>query len=246
MIDFIPYKLLNWINMDQLQMTHKVCWNNLSSNPNAIHILENNFDKIDWDKLSGNPNAIHILEKNLDKINWDKLSENPNAIDILRIFRCKKQNIYKINFDYLFENSNAMRVLRALESPLYNKSNQDPQNDYIISDTCKHNWVWLSENPNAIHILEQNLDKVNWIMLSKNPNAIHILEKNLDKVNWIMLSKNPNAIHILEKNQDKVNWMQLLLNPNIFTYDYEFIKKRNSVFQKNLNFKEKTNIWTDI
>ena len=23
-------------------------------------------------------------------------------------------------------------------------------------------WHWLSQNPNAIHLLEQNLDKVNW------------------------------------------------------------------------------------
>ena len=35
--------------------------------------------------------------------------------------------------------------------------------------------------------------------LSINPNAIPILEKNLDKVNWFRLSGNPNAIHILEK-----------------------------------------------
>ena len=27
---------------------------------------------------------------------------------------------------------------------------------------------------------------------NKNPNAIHLLEKNLDKVDWLMLSTNPN------------------------------------------------------
>jgi len=47
-------------------------------------------------------------------------------------------------------------------------------------------------------------DKLDWKMLSRNPNAISILEKNLDKVNWEILSSNPNAIHILEKNLDKV------------------------------------------
>ena len=64
----------------------------------------------------------------------------------------------------------------------------------------KIDWNGLSKNPNAIHILEKNLDKVNWDRLSCNPNAIHICEKNLDKVNWQYLSGNPNAIHILEKN----------------------------------------------
>ena len=60
-------------------------------------------------------------------------------------------------------------------------------------------WGCLSRNPNAIHLLEKNLDKVNWSMLSQNPNAIHILEQHLDKVNWGTLSRNPNAIHLLSK-----------------------------------------------
>jgi hypothetical protein len=53
------------------------------------------------------------------------------------------------------------------------------------------NWNILSWNPNAIHILEQNLDKVNWVWLSINPNAIHILEQNLDKIDWVYIWKNP-------------------------------------------------------
>ena len=35
-------------------------------------------------------------------------------------------------------------------------------------------WDWLSFNPNAVHLLQQNLDKVNWRELSENPNAIHL------------------------------------------------------------------------
>jgi hypothetical protein len=37
------------------------------------------------------------------------------------------------------------------------------------------------------------IDKVYWYVLSENPNAIHILEKNLNKVDWYELSKNHNA-----------------------------------------------------
>jgi len=76
------------------------------------------------------------------------------------------------------------------------------------------NWVGLSRNIHAMHILEKNLDKVDWDCLSFNTNAIHILEKNLDKVDWCLLSQNPNAIHILEKNLDKVEWDCLSINPN--------------------------------
>jgi len=60
-------------------------------------------------------------------------------------------------------------------------------------------WLWLSENPNAIPLLEKNLDKVDWSWLSSNPNAIPILEKNLDKVNWFNLSLNINADLLLIK-----------------------------------------------
>jgi len=62
--------------------------------------------------------------------------------------------------------------------------------------------------------------------LSLNPNAIPILEKNLDKVDWRYLSLNPNAIPILEKNLDKVDWNILSENPNIFGYDYKAMKNR--------------------
>ena len=41
-------------------------------------------------------------------------------------------------------------------------------------------------------------------MLSTNPNAIHLLEQNPDKIDWFWLSLNPNAIDLLEKNQDKI------------------------------------------
>jgi hypothetical protein len=45
----------------------------LSGNTAAIHILENNLDKIEWVRLSGNPAAISLLENNLDKIDWDSI-----------------------------------------------------------------------------------------------------------------------------------------------------------------------------
>ena len=66
---------------------------------------------------------------------------------------------------------------------------------YVINPNT--NWQSLSLHPNAIHLLEQNIDKIHWFNLSRNPNAIHLLEQNLDKVNWDMLSGNPNAIHLL-------------------------------------------------
>ena len=96
---------------------------------------------------------------------------------------------------------------------------------YSVIDDKKVYWPWLSENPNAIHILEKKLDKVVWYLLSENPNAIHMLEKNLDKVDWSDLYQNPNAIHILEQNLDKAPYCWLSGNPNalhlLFSLDHK-------------------------
>ena len=83
--------------------------------------------------------------------------------------------------------------------------NPNPNAMEIIEEIIKINntdllWTCLSENPIAISILEQNIDKVDWYYLSGNPNAISILEQNPDKICWDNLSSNPNAIQLLEEN----------------------------------------------
>ncbi len=64
----------------------------------------------------------------------------------------------------------------------------------------KVSWYYLTMNPNAIPIFEQNMDKVfiYFDHLCRNPNAIHIIEKYNYQI--IYLSENPNAIHLLEKH----------------------------------------------
>jgi hypothetical protein len=58
-------------------------------------------------------------------------------------------------------------------------------------------------------------------MLSTNPAAIHLLEQNQDKISWQWLCANPNAIEILKANQDKIDWGIFSYNPGIFEYDYK-------------------------
>ena len=110
--------------------------------------------------------------------------------------------------------------------------------EFIINE--KISWFGFSENPNAIHILEQNMDKIDWYNLTQNPNAIDILEKNVDKIDWKLLSKNPNAIQLLETNIDKVYWNWFSQNPNaihlLFKYDYELIKQNNHILEELVSY----------
>ena len=71
------YQLLPWVDESKLD------WDELSSNPAAIHLLEKYPEKIDWFWLSRNPAAIHLLEKYPEKLDWGWLSTNPAAIHLL-------------------------------------------------------------------------------------------------------------------------------------------------------------------
>jgi len=52
-------------------------------------------DKINWKLLSSNPNAIDLLEKNIDKINWLLFSLNPSIFHNDYEKLKKRCNIYK-------------------------------------------------------------------------------------------------------------------------------------------------------
>ena len=82
------------------------------------------------------------------------------------------------------------------------------------------------------------IEKIDWYALSANPNAIHLLEKNMDKINWDLLSANPNAIHLLEKNMDKIDWWSLSSNPSIFEYDWVAMRNRMNLFKEELVAKQ--------
>ena len=79
-----------------------------------------------------------------------------------------------------------------------------------------------------------SLEKVLLNSLSYNPAAIHILEQNSDKINWSRLSENPAAIYILEQNPDKIDWHWLSTNPAIFTYDYKQIAEHRWPINKEI------------
>jgi hypothetical protein len=231
----------------------KVYWPLLSENPNAIRLLEKKPDKIYWPLLSRNPNAIHLLEENPDKVDWKQLSKNPNAISLIEKNLDKK--IDEVNWKQLSKNPNAISILENnlnMVDWLVVCSNPNPK---IIAFLERHldlntlsqaQWKRLSANPNAIHLLEENQDKVDWKELSKNPNAIRILQYRLDMVDpvfvcsnpnpkiipfleeyldlnrlskdqWEELSANPNAIPILQNaNFNLINWKELSANPSIF------------------------------
>ena len=203
----IDWKILstniNAIHIIERNLDIREIWYNLSKNVNAISILEKNINKINWDHLVKNKNAISILEKNVDKLDkyhWEYLSQNADSISFL------ENNLDKINWPNLCFNRNAIPILKK--------------------NMSKIDWNHLSYNCNAISILEQNMHKINWCSLSKNSNAISILEKNIDKIHWNVLLKNDNALPILQNNVHRIDWYEV-------PYDSYHLWKIHPRYKKN-------------
>ena len=200
-IDLIEQELI------QNPINHKLNWDNLSANPAAIHILENNINKINWNNLSRNTEAIHILEQNPHKINWAELSGNPSAKNLIT------QNIHKIHWNKLSENP-ALFAMDLIENHLI----KNPESE----DIC---WLSLSYNPSAVYLLTQNINKICWDYFAFNISydAINLLEQYPDNIRWFGLSCNPSGLLLLEQNINNIYWHQFMFNK--YTYIHEWYYK---------------------
>jgi hypothetical protein len=74
-----------------------------------------------------------------------------------------------------------------------------------------HSLEKLSKNPFAVDMLERHIDKILWNDFVHNPNAIHLIEKNIDicfkSLNTdgrINLLRHPNFVHIIDTHTDKI------------------------------------------
>jgi hypothetical protein len=210
---------------------NNICWNSLSRNSNAIHLLEKNLDKIDWNELSFNPNAIHLFEKYPEKINWLFLSTNSNAIHLLNRYI---NNIYskfgyfyiiKYNWKDILSTQSCIIIYDSIKDTIYENTK------YIITQFIRYTFFVICGtiikyyNTNKI----KNMTFINlknmlkgycvgilispfWLWLSYFQFIEHLwYEYN---VSWHHLSINPNAISILEKYPNLIVWRQLSRNAN--------------------------------
>jgi hypothetical protein len=218
-------------------------WSSLSSNPSAIALLadkwreekrvkaadmkqyedmRNNGNIVAWNILSRNPNAIDLLRKKIreerkmtpadydklednEKIAWSNLCENPEAITLL------EKSPDKIVWFNLSANKSPRATKLLMERVEYENSLSKDTYNHL---TNKINWAYMSNNQNAIKILEANQSKIVRSALSNNPKAIKILETNQGKIDWEVLSGNPEAIRLLKENPQRIVWDRLARNTN--------------------------------
>lgn len=196
--------------LDIQDIIGKLDWDVLSSNPcamNNINISEGKVELlalcphlINWHLLSLNPSAHQLLRTNLHRVNWMYISANSNMIGIL------ERNIDKVCWEYMSKNVRAIHLIVA----------------HWDTARTKVNKYWLSQNPEAVALLEKYPDMIDWRGMCENPNpdAMRLVEANLDLADWSALSRNPNAIPLLERMLErthdcvgKIVWLQVCLNP---------------------------------
>ena len=143
-----------------LDRINRYCWEELSENPSAIHLLKKNQDKINWVGLSSNPSegAMRLLEQNLNKIHWDWLSSNTSD----RAMQLLEKNQDKINWNFL-SNNPSEGALQLLEK------NQD-----------KINWLYLSQNTHIFTYDYQNM-KLNFLIFKENLMKNRFHPRNISK-----------------------------------------------------------------
>ncbi len=214
------------------QNLDRVNWSSLSYNPNAVHILEQYPNKIDWNVIPRNRNAIHIIEANLDKIKWYNLLANESAMHII------EANIHKFRYcEELSINFNAVKFLKQYPNLIdwyFLGYNQNPEAIQIMRDNMdKVVFESLSSNeaPEAVQLLNENKENIVWTTMSGNASAIAIMEETPDLIDMEYLFTNAGAFHLIEPmldSMDALQWADLSTNPAIFTYDYDLIKKTNA------------------
>lgn len=170
--------------------------------------------------ITGNRFAVKLLEQCPRLIDYEYLYRNksPDIVDIMythQQYREKQHIICSVDtpiIDTYLPNLNLQgKPLRGLS-----------QNTRAVPFLAKHPelivWEALSENPEALDILEANPDKISFSHLSRNPNprAFELLKANPSKIDWSAMSLNTSdwAIQLLMDNPEKIVWYNLSQNRN--------------------------------
>ena len=219
-----------------IEILKQDCLKQLSLNPFAAEMLSRHPEKIIWNEFVKNPNAVHIIDKyfdlcfqSLNKHGKQELLKHPNFVHLIEKYQQKMVD------ELLFIDCipDILEIKKPEYFDLFEKYlEKHPEKIEEIKNTPLSSfWLYLCQNPYAIHIIEENLHKIPnnyWGAIAKNENAIHLIEKNLDKLNcigfnskfqrsyvcWDNLSENPAAISLLKKNIHRISWGHLTKNPN--------------------------------
>jgi hypothetical protein len=129
----------------------------------------------------------------------------------------EKLHVYK-----LYKNPNAFDYL-TMHNPVlsYRLLSMCQNEDAMLSIPNKEiDWINLSDNTCARHILKQNVNKIHWFSILRNPNVIDIILEYIDEykktnnINLLSSNTHPKALEWLTNHPNRISWFHLSSNPN--------------------------------
>jgi len=201
-------ELLSWIDSSKLQPS-------INRNVNAIRYLEQHPELINKKILVQNP-KYELLPKDIRNpfLRHDIL-RNP-GLQMRKII----PYIHTENHRYYFcRNPHCMDIVKSypIDKELITILSQNENAIDLLEQYIEFvDWdsLCLNESPKAMELIMRYPEKINWLSLSSNPSAIKILEANPDKIDYWGLSFNYNAIHLIDQYLERINWIGLSGNKN--------------------------------
>jgi hypothetical protein len=274
-----------------LMFQKNICFSMLAynTNPDAMDLIEPNLITTynrycqHYNQLSSNPSAVHLLKKYKKVVNIGYLlfNTNPDLLDlILENDFVKQTNIWDT---YFLGNINSIDlflcylgdgVRERLDTLTPDTASPTKEHDIetlknIINEKV-FSWYYLCSNPHpyAIKILRLFPENIHSLIVTNpcedaydlicntlknstrhdtiiiknlckntNPRMLKLLDDySPDSYEWANLCINPGAIFILVKEEyrNRISPIYLLQNPNIFVYNYENMRRNISVFKEEL------------
>ncbi len=216
-----------------------------SPNPGVISLLEEPeyIHMRRWDELSSNPVAIHILEAHQDRIDYDQLCKNHKAMKLVQVmdhftdrqlwFLAQNQSRWAMEMIEPYLESGGVNLATKI-ALMYNLSS----NPFAVPLLEKYpeylqmNSVCL--NPKAVHLIRPHLQnpEMNWKFMSRNGGAVDILRANPEKISWRCAALNKNLMQLWDEFKDKIvqeSGGYCWQNPEMFVplVDYQAIRDRH-------------------
>jgi len=185
----------------------KIHWGGLSSNPAAMHILNNPeyYQYIEWGDILFNENAGELVKNNLHMVEkyWEIICWRPHLMDIV------EQNMDKIKWIFLSINHNAIHILEQHIDKIHVNSIVRNKNGFHLLLRLNHNFTDTNMyNKNIVYDYFDYCEKNNIpFTLIKQLSEYGYTEKHME---------------FLQHNN---NYESLSKNPNIFEYDYKRMKE---------------------
>jgi hypothetical protein len=181
---------------------------------------------LDWHSLCLNENScvMEFLRENKTKIVISVLSKNSSdaAVDLLLELQV---DWFAASFN---TNDRITCYFPEINKPLCITALSGNTSDFVV------NWL----------LSTKMYDQIFWPSFCTNPNKyavehifhLSMTNPNDKRIDWGNLCRNPSksVFEILRNNQNKIDWKIFLKNPICFSYNYEMIEKRVSVFKEEL------------